>query len=257
MRPNDAQMPFVRRSPVEFSTVQFGTTVLNYRLRRTERKKTVSIAVDPQAGIIVTAPEQATKKRIDDLVRQKGPWLVKRIKRQSDLPAPLPKREYVSGETYLYLGKQYRLRVQRGPTEEPVRLYAGALTLTLKEGLGPLERTKTAKSRLVAWYKERSRRYLTERLHVWERKLQLTATKVLIAEPRKRWGSTSADGSVRLNWRLIQAPSSLVDYVLLHELVHLLHKDHNREFWATLGRVMPDYDDRKSRLRELGPRMVW
>jgi predicted metal-dependent hydrolase len=67
-------MPFVRRSPVDFSTVQFGTTLLEYRLRRTGRKKTVSIAVDPQAGIIVTAPAQAPKKRIDDLVRQKGPW---------------------------------------------------------------------------------------------------------------------------------------------------------------------------------------
>jgi predicted metal-dependent hydrolase len=197
------------------------------------------------------------KKRIDEIFRQKGPWILKRIKRQSDLPAPLPKREYVSGETYLYLGKQYRLQVLRDVAAERTRLYGGKLTLTLSANLAKSEVSTVAKSRLIAWYKERARRVLVSRLHVWENKLGVTLTKVLIVEPKKRWGSASADGSLRLNWRVIQAPASLVDYVLLHELVHLLHKDHSREFWATLGSVMPDYEERKKRLRELGPELVW
>jgi predicted metal-dependent hydrolase len=79
----------------------------------------------------------------------------------------------------------------------------------------------------------------------------------VVAEPPKRWGSTTKAGIVRINWRVLQCPVSLVDYVLAHELVHLIHEDHSRAFWATLGRIMPDYEERKKRLREMGPRLVW
>jgi predicted metal-dependent hydrolase len=86
----------------------------------------------------------------------------------------------------------------------------------------------------------------------------LEVPKVLVSTPEKRWGSASSkDGTLRINWRVMQAPLSLLDYVLVHELVHLIHEDHSREFWASVGRVIWDYDDRKRRLRELGPRLVW
>jgi predicted metal-dependent hydrolase len=79
----------------------------------------------------------------------------------------------------------------------------------------------------------------------------------VVAEPPKRWGSTTKNGNVRINWRVLQCPVSLVDYVLAHELVHLIHEDHSRAFWAALGRIMPDYEERKRRLRAMGPRLVW
>jgi predicted metal-dependent hydrolase len=80
--------------------------------------------------------------------------------------------------------------------------------------------------------------------------------KVSVSAPEKRWGSAAKDGTIRINWRVLQAPVTLVDYVLVHELTHLIHEDHSREFWATVGRVMPDYENRKTRLRELGPGLV-
>jgi predicted metal-dependent hydrolase len=89
------------------------------------------------------------------------------------------------------------------------------------------------------------------------RLIGIDAPEIVVSEPTKRWGSASKNGTVRINWRVMQAPVTLVDYVLVHELVHLVHEDHSREFWATLGRMMPDYEERKKRLRELGPRMVW
>lgn len=80
--------------------------------------------------------------------------------------------------------------------------------------------------------------------------------RVIVSGQEKRWGSCSK-GVVRLNWRNVQAPKSLIDYVVAHEVTHLLHEDHSRAFWAALGRVMPDYEVRKGRLREMGPRLVW
>jgi hypothetical protein len=80
---------------------------------------------------------------------------------------------------------------------------------------------------------------------------------VLVRDQRKRWGSADSAGNVRFNWRVIQAPMRLVDYVVAHELVHLRHPEHNRDFWAVLGSVMSDYEERRERLRQLGRVMTW
>jgi hypothetical protein len=80
---------------------------------------------------------------------------------------------------------------------------------------------------------------------------------IIICEQRKRWGSCDARGTLRINWRIVQAPIPLIEYVLGHELVHLAHRSHGPEFWATLGRMMPDYEERRRRLREMGPGLEW
>jgi hypothetical protein len=241
----------------ECSRVQFGQSVLVYRVRRTNRTKTVSIAVVPGQGIVVTAPLRATEQRLNELVRRKGAWALQRLKRQSDLPPPLPVREFVSGETYKYLGRQYRLKVEPSSGVGSVRLHGATLTLAVKAGVPDPERASAARRALIQWYRQRAKEYLTRRASLWAEKLDLTQPRIIITEPAKRWGSASKDGTLRINWRVIQAPAMLVDYVLVHELVHLIHEHHGREFWAAVGRLMPDYEDRKKRLRELGPRLVW
>jgi predicted metal-dependent hydrolase len=203
------------------------------------------------------APARATQKRLDELVRQKGPWIIRRLKRQSDLSPPLPEREWVSGETYLYLGRQYRLKAVTAATGELVRLRGAALTLTVERGLSDSEKNRRARLALIRWYRDRAAEYLPRRAALWAPKLGLDAPRVAVSEPAKRWGSANADGTLRINWRVMQAPATVVDYVLVHELTHLVHQHHGREFWATMGRVMADYEERKKRLRELGPVLVW
>lgn len=241
----------------ESSRVQFGQTLLEYKIKRSGRSKTVSIAVIPEEGLVVTAPTRATRQRLDDLVRRKGAWVIQRLKRQSDLPPPLPVREFVSGETYKYLGRQYRLKVETRSKGGLVRLHGAYLTITLDKGQPERLRTSQAGLALVGWYRARATDYLPRRASQWASKLGLEDPKIVISEPAKRWGSASKNGTLRINWRIIQAPVTLVDYVLVHELTHLIHEDHGREFWATVGRVMPDYEERKKRLRDLGPGLVW
>jgi predicted metal-dependent hydrolase len=241
----------------ESSTVQFGRTLLAYQIRRSQRRSTVSIAVVPNEGLVVTAPEKATTQRLDVLVRRKGAWIAQRLKQQDELPPALPEREFVSGETFKYLGRQYRLLVKVGAPGCRVRLQGPYLNLILVKALTASQRALRARQALVEWYRNKARDYLPQRAVQWARKLGLPEPRIVVAEPPKRWGSTAKNGTVRINWRVLQCPVSLVDYVLAHELVHLVHEDHSRAFWATLGAIMPDYEERKKRLREMGSQLVW
>jgi predicted metal-dependent hydrolase len=247
----------VLASAGESSKVQFGRTLLEYQIQRSSRRSTVSIAVVPSAGLVVTAPAKATAKRLDELVRRKGAWIVQRLKRQSELSPPLSEREFVSGETFKYLGRQYRLRVQEGAQDGEVRLYGAFMTIAMAKGPDKDQRSDRARRALVSWYRGKAKAYLPRRVAVWAPRLGLPVPQLLVAEPAKRWGSVAKNGAVRVNWRVLQAPVALVDYVVAHELVHLIHEDHSRAFWATLGRIMPDYEERKAQLRAMGPRLVW
>lgn len=241
---------------MERSTVQFGDTRLGYTIQRTRREKTVAVAVDPVRGIEVRAPRSTSVDRLDQIVHRKAKWIIERRRRQEDLPPAPSRREFVTGETFLYLGRQYRLKIEEatpGDDFPGVRLVGRWLTVKC----GPGERVAEVRGRLVAWYRAHAGRRLAERVRLWSGRLSAEPLGVLVRDQRKRWGSADADGVVRLNWRVVQASIPLMDYVVAHELVHLEHRDHTRAFWAKLGHVMPDYEHRREALRVLGPAMVW
>jgi predicted metal-dependent hydrolase len=241
----------------ERSQVQWGLTTIPYEIRRRERRATVSIAVEPSGEVVLTAPPTAAVEKLDRLILTRAPWIVAKLRRRSDLP-PAPAREFVSGETFLYLGRQHRLRIEPdSPQIGPLTLEHGWLRLRLPRLLEEQHRPAYARAALLDWYTRKAQTRLPERLALWAKKLDVPLPRLLIREPRKRWGSCHPSGIVRLNWRIIQAPLRLVDYVVAHELCHLLHEGHGRAFWATLGRAMPDYEARRSRLVELGARLTW
>ena len=214
------------------------------------------MTIDPKAGLLVTAPGTTPVARLDAVVRTKAKWVTERLKRSSDIPPPLPGREFVSGETFMYLGRQVRLRVGRHEGPAPIRLHGGWLELPIPGDLGPAHRSRYARAAMVDWYRRLAAIRFPRLVEAWAAKADLRFKKVVVTEQAKRWGSCS-DGTLRLNWRIIQAPKSLVDYVVAHEVVHLAHEHHGPAFWSALGRLMPDYEARKARLKEVGPRLVW
>lgn len=234
----------------------WGNTTIRYALLRSARKKTLSVRVEPDGSVVVTSPDSVSLLRISAILRKKAPWIVERMRRVADVPpAPTP-RQYVSGESFHYLGRQYRLKVQRGEAEG-VRLHAGFLIITAAHARQDVARSETVRSLLIDWY----RSHATERLPIKVRELSMrigvTPKTVLIREPKQRWGSCDANGALRLNWRIIQASPTLIDYVIAHELIHIEHPNHSPTFWANLGMVMPDYEQRREALRRLGPGLVW
>jgi predicted metal-dependent hydrolase len=194
--------------------------------------------------------------RLDSVVRGKAQWIAERVRANRGNAGSLPMREFVGGETFLYLGRQYRLRVVPGEAGDVV-LRGGWLFVPSERNLSDQGRAKQVRAALERWYREHALLRLPARIAWWSEKVGVSEPRMLVREQQKRWASCDARGVLRVNWRIIQASMRLVDYVLAHELVHLRHADHGHDFWALLGRVMPDYEERREALRVIGPRLVW
>ncbi len=232
----------------EAAVATYGRTKIPYRIARGRRRVSVAVVVDPVEGVILRAPPDLEHGRLDMLVRRKGAWIVQQLRSFEDLlPAPA-KREFVSGESFWYLGRQLRLRVEVG--EPGVAIDAGRLVVRVAE-------LADVRASLKAWYRRRAALYLPARVRRWAERLAVPPPPLLIREPRKRWGSCDSAGNVRINWRVIQVAPRLIDYVVAHELVHLEHRRHDAEFWSRLGTVMPDAEGRRGRLRKAGVRVAW
>jgi predicted metal-dependent hydrolase len=236
---------------MERSEIRFGLTKIPFDVRRSARRKTVALAVDASGELTVTAPPHVPLARLNDVVRTKATWVVQRSKRASDRPPATSSKEWVTGETVLYLGRQHRLRLAHG-VRAKTALKGGWLHV---HGAG--NGAAAVRRAVAAWLRQRAEHYLAARLVELCTRHDLETPLLVIGEQRARWGSCDARGTLRLNWRIIQAPVTLIDYVVLHELTHLEHPSHDRAFWAALGRSMPDYEARRDRLRVLGAALVW
>lgn len=243
----------IARAEGETGMVRYGRRTLPFTLHRTNRQKTVSIAVDPRDGVHVKAPASVARDRVDDIVRRKAPWILERIARSADLPPPPSPREFVSGETFLYLGRQHRLRVVVADGEEGVRLAHGRFVVTVKPNSGP----RRVRSLLVRWFRDRAEGRIPAVAARWAARMGLGEVRVLIRDQKQRWGSCDAAGVVRINWRVVQAAPGLIEYVVAHELTHVRHPSHTAAFWATLGRWIPEYERLRHGLRVIGVRMTW
>ena len=175
----------------------------------------MAVTVDPSGGILVVAPERVATKRLDAIVSRKAEWLTRRIRRASDHGPPLAPREFVSGESVLYLGRHYRLKVNPQDTGS-AKLRGGWLHVP---AAGGGQEPADVRAGLVAWFRRRAAERLPERVEAWHAKAGVPMPHVKLASQQKRWGSCDQSGTIRLNWRIIQAPMRLVDYVVVHELV--------------------------------------
>jgi hypothetical protein len=241
---------------MERSEIRFGTTHIPFLIRRSDRRQTVALAIDG-GKLVVTAPARANVERLNDLVRGKALWVKQHLRNACARPEVVD-REFVSGASMRYLGRQYRLKVVPGAPDVDVKMDKGWLVVPVPRS-HEAEKSRCAHTALVRWYRRHAEQRLPERVEVWAKRFGISAPTVLVREQQRRWGSCNQAGEVRLNWRIIQAPLSLVDYVIAHELVHVVRHDdgHGPAFWALLGRVMPDYDARRDRLRDLGPSLEW
>ena len=275
------------------AVLRFGRTPIPYRLTSAGRRRTVSIAVDPEEGVLVRAPVEIAAGKVEDVLRRRAPWILGHLRRQAAAAAPRVEREFVSGETWSYLGRSYRLVVEtgprgvrsrpsapkrhggsdpkgRGPTtstaaasgfragpDVEVALRGGRLVVTVGASVAAANRTEVVRRGLRDWYRSRAELWLPERLAGWSERSGLRAAEVLIRSQRGRWASCDRGGVLRLNWRIVQADPRLIDYVLAHELLHLRHPEHSKAFWRELGRLMPEYEKRREELRRVGRGLVW
>lgn len=239
-------------------TVDFGGQEIKFALSKTSRRKTVAITVGFD-GVRVLAPSDLDDGRIADLVKKKAPWILRKEAMYAELSGVPSRKEFVSGETFHYLGRPYRLKVVRDPQAIVTRISARGSNLLapVLPDHDPVIARSAVRSGLRHWYIARANRKFSERMQLVCLALGIEPGSISVVDQSKRWGSCDARGRIRLNWRLVMAPVPLIDYVLAHEACHRIELTHSRQFWRKLETIIPDFQERIRRLDALGHSFNW
>lgn len=235
--------------------IKLGDTEINYRIIISNRK-TISLIIDPEKGLLVRAPERVTYRQIEQIVREKSNWIIRKQEEIKRIRSEVEK-EFVAGEKLPFQGEIYEIEVMESGEIKSVTvsLEDGIFLIKVPHDLKGDNRKEEIKRRLVEWYKKEARSKYKERVEHYRKKLGVSYNKIFIRDQKTRWGSCSSKGNLNFNWRLIMAPLSIMDYIVVHELVHLIHPNHSRDFWKLVESVIPDYKEKKQWLRVNGYRL--
>jgi predicted metal-dependent hydrolase len=229
------------------------------------KRKTIALIVKPDGSLVVRAPLRSSNAVIEDFVKKNAPW-IERKQAEALAALPAPTKQYVNGATFPYLGTNYPLEIVEQPgvgvrrrrasdrrspklVTRPLLLDVGGFKLAASHQHG-------AASAFERWYREQARQVLAERVKFFAAQYGFQYKRIRITSARTRWGSCSASGSLSFSWRLIQAPLAVVDYVVVHELVHTVVHNHSKQFWQRVGSIMPDYHQHRRWLREHGRELL-
>lgn len=227
------------------SHIQFGSSRIEFELKFSERK-TLGITVNPDSEVLVTAPLESEIEKIHQKIRKKAPWILKQKNFFLAFQPRTPPRRFVSGETHLYAGRQYQLRIEKGGNES-VKLKGRFLEVTTPD-------KRNAEELVRQWYTEKAQRKLTGiALPLIERfrKNGVEPKAVVLREMPQRWGSCTANGKIILNPELVKAPTGCIEYVIIHELCHLIHHDHTKRFFYLQKKEMPEWEKWKRKLEKI------
>jgi len=225
--------------------IEFGSRLIQYRLHRVDRKR-LRVVVSPELTVDVFAPKSINANQIHLALQKRAPWIARTLDKL-EYYHPLPAlKQYISGETLVYLGRQYRLKVMKGSMQPPKLL--GRFLWVWVEDKNDTQRVKKA---VDQWYRKRAhesfKRYL-EKCYMVASRHNVPEPLLMIRKMRKRWGSCSIKGRITLNFNLVKVPVHCIEYVIMHELCHLKHNNHSKAFYSLLTRCQPDWRKRKETL---------
>ncbi|QSS97814.1 M48 family metallopeptidase [Psychroflexus sp. ALD_RP9] len=227
--------------------IQFGSVTINYELVYAKRK-TLGITVKPDKSVLVKAPEDAAFDKIEHKIRKKAPWILRQKQYFLSFEPRITKRKYVTGESILYLGRQYQLRLIKADYKKVK--YEGRFI----EVYSPDQSREEVKLLVYQWYRNKADKWFFEIASPWIekfKKFNVQPNKLEIKQMKYRWGSCSAKGRILLNPELIKAPKACIEYVIVHELCHLIHHDHTKAFFELQTKMMPDWEKWKNKLENL------
>ncbi|MER2520620.1 MAG: SprT family zinc-dependent metalloprotease [Bdellovibrionales bacterium] len=210
----------------------------------------------------IAAPERMSFATIEALVRRHEHWLARQVSLLRSAP-PLyisAQRSFVQGEIIPYLGFSLRLQITHDASQrQGCTLASHRLIVNWPdEDEYPqlYGRREAIRLEVLLWLKRRARQKLARRLDIWAQRMGARYARMSMGNAERRWGSCTSSNDIRLNWRLVMAPLPLLDYVVVHELAHVFHKDHSKRFWGLVGQFVPDYRARRNRLQAIGDRLV-
>jgi len=232
-------------------TVCYGNKKITFEIKRGNRKKTAAIHVTPAAAVVIFVPRDLEEERICEIIEKKARWILEKKESMSSRGHFNVTKEFVSGESFLYLGKQYRLKVTKSSSaiKNACKLVAGRLQVQIGEALDAELHKEAVKKALMEWYRKHAEEKILECLPHIARQAEIKPKAVEIKNQHKRWGSCSRSGVVRFNWKVVMAPVSVINYVIAHELCHLIQGNHSPQFWQKVQTICPEYNLKRRWLR--------
>ncbi|GAB1530117.1 MULTISPECIES: M48 family metallopeptidase [Brevibacillus] len=218
---------------------------LTYTIKRSTKRRRLTITVERDRRVVVHSPEGVSDEKIEEVVESKRQWIYEKIghpQKYQELPHA-PGKELVSGESALYLGRQYRIEVVKTGLDE--------VQFAQRFFIPATQVSKQAEA-LREWYMCKAKEKIVPRVKHYAHQLGVRFTEVKIVDNRYRWGSCTLNDNVNLNWRLIKAPMYVIDYVIVHELAHLIEGNHTAMFWNIVRAQSPSMDKAKIWLKENG-----
>lgn len=242
-------MSSATRTPSSSVPARLAVAGLEFEVQLSAARRSIGITVDRDGSLIVSAPQDCDEEDLAAFAYEKRLWVYKKLAEKDLLLSTRPAREFVTGEGFAYLGRPHRLLVREG-APSPVKLERGRLVL--RRDIATSGRAGAA---IVDWYRTRALRWLPRRVEPWAERMGVWPSAVDVRDLGYRWGSLGKNDRVNFHWATIQLPPTLIDYVIVHELAHILEPKHGREFWTRVERVLPRFLGAKADLARLGSQL--
>jgi predicted metal-dependent hydrolase len=219
---------------------------LTFEVRASSQRRTLEIIVDRDGSLVLATPSEASVEALEQFIDDNLVWVYTKLAEKEAQARPKSPREYVSGEGFYYLGRSYRLKVVNGVHRQPpLRLYRSRFELRR-------DAIPQAPEHFIRWYTIHLRPVLDRQLAALADRVGATPREVHIQDMGYRWGSSNRRRHLYFHWRAAMLPHRMIEYLMAHELVHLIERSHSDAFWERLERVIPDYADRQRWLKEYG-----
>jgi len=210
-------------------------TDIQYKIVRSDRKSVV-LVINSEAKVIVRAPFDFKESEIEKFIKKKRRWILEKQKKISALNTKINPVVFKNGESVPFLGSSYTFKVSSGS-----RMKISGENIIVPKGF--------KKEKVVAWMKREAKKLISERLDMYADNMGLSYSVFKLSGARTRWGSCSGRNNLNFTWRLIMCPVEVIDYVIVHELSHIRHKNHSPEFWALVKSVIPNFKEMKTWLK--------
>ena len=233
--------------------IQIGTTTIDYSLKYTNRQKTIDLQIDLHDGLSVYAPKQLSINEVEQNLHKKSKWIIKNIDKISEIKINLSQKEFLAGEKFLLRGRNYKLKIKRKENTKPnLTFYKGTFIATMPENIPDEDYQLILKPLFLKFYHQKAEEIVKERIKKYEKYFDTIPGKIRIKELKNKWGTCTGKNNISINWRLVFANTSIIDYVVVHEMCHLKNKSHSKKFWKDIEKILPSYRESKEWLRTNG-----
>lgn len=232
-------------------STKYGNKTIEFEVSYKNRK-TLAIQIEPIDTITVLSPFGLPEDVIKEKVKSKGKWIIKKLLDFKDMRFIPYNREYVNGESFMYLGRNYSLQIiiDEDLLRPKVKISDGKFQI-----ITPIRDQDILKKSMEKWYRREAKKIIIKRIEFYKPKFKIEPRLIKIKEQKKRWGSCTSKGDLLFNWRAVMAPSPVIDYIIVHEMSHLAYRNHSNKFWKSIESILPDYKDRRKWLKDYGVRM--